>query len=151
MHHPQQATRQRLALHQQRRSSLQPSNTQEYNLPHLELKIGAILSCAKGYELNHPRTLVPHYRYIPTLDQDECDISVHFDDAADFIRDSLRHTNVLAHCIAGVSRSVSMVIAYLIREHKLNYDEAYRLVKSKRKIVPLNPLRFTPMTDSFAN
>lgn len=151
MHHPKQVARQRLSLHQQRRSSLQPSNTQKYTFRHSELKIGAILSCAKGYELSHPRTLVPHYRYIPTLDQDECDISLHFEDAADFIRDSLRHTNVLAHCIAGVSRSVSMVIAYLIREHKLNYDEAYHLVKSKRKIVYVYLCRSIQMTASFAS
>jgi protein-tyrosine phosphatase len=39
------------------------------------------------------------------------------------------------HCIAGVSRSVSMVLAYFIKEHNMHYDEAYRLVKAKRKIV----------------
>lgn len=42
---------------------------------------------------------------------------------------------VLAHCIAGVSRSVSMVLAYFIKHHGMEYEEAYRLIKSKRKIV----------------
>lgn len=52
------------------------------------------------------------------------------------------------HCIAGVSRSVSMVIAYFIKEHGMHYDEAYRLVKSKRKIVILLLCRSTLMMAS---
>lgn len=35
-----------------------------------EFKIQAVLSCAKGYELKHPKSLVPYYKYIPTVDQD---------------------------------------------------------------------------------
>jgi hypothetical protein len=53
-----------------------------------------VLSCAKGYELKHPKTVVPHYKYIPTVDHDECDISIHFDDAVAFIEEKLKHTNV---------------------------------------------------------
>ena len=44
---------------------------------------------------------------------------------------------VLVHCLAGVSRSVSMVIAYFIREHALSDEEAFSLVKSRRKIVSI--------------
>ncbi len=53
---------------------------------------------------------------------------------------------VLAHCIAGVSRSVSMVLAYFIKHHGMDYEEAYRLVKSKRKIVSFKSFRSIPMT-----
>ncbi len=41
------------------------------------------------------------------------------------------------HCIAGVSRSVSMVLAYMIREKGMTYEEAYRAVKLRRKIVKI--------------
>jgi protein-tyrosine phosphatase len=62
--------------------------------PTSEYKIGAVLSCAKGYELKHPPHVVPHYKYIPTVDHEECDISIHFDEAVDFITSKLQKTNV---------------------------------------------------------
>jgi hypothetical protein len=57
-------------------------------------RIGAVMSCAKGYELKHPKTVVPHYKYIPTVDDEKCEIAVHFDEAVAFIESKLRQTNV---------------------------------------------------------
>lgn len=53
-----------------------------------------MLSCAQGHELKHPRSIVPHYRYIPTVDDDSCNIAVHFDEAVAFIESRLKQTNV---------------------------------------------------------
>jgi protein-tyrosine phosphatase len=39
--------------------------------------------------------------------------------------------------MAGISRSVTLVIAYLIKCTNKTFEEAYRLVKAKRKIVAL--------------
>ncbi len=39
---------------------------------------------------------------------------------------------------AGISRSVSFVIAYLMKENMWKYDEAYNFVKSKRKTISPN-------------
>ena len=41
---------------------------------------------------------------------------------------------VLVHCIQGISRSVSIVIAYLIYKNKMTYDQAFNFVQSKRTI-----------------
>jgi hypothetical protein len=41
-----------------------------------------------------------------------------------------------------------MVLAYFIKEHGMHYDEAYRLVKAKRKIVSERVFRSTPTTAS---
>jgi len=45
---------------------------------------------------------------------------------------------VLIHCYKGVSRSVSIVIAYLIYLYKWNYDEAFDFVQSKRSMANPN-------------
>ena len=39
----------------------------------------------------------------------------------------------------GVSRSASIVIAYLIRNYHMTYNEAFKFVKSKRACVKPNP------------
>lgn len=54
------------------------------NIP--ELKVGAILSCAKGYMVSHPTSLVQHYKYIPGEDKETFNISLHFDECVEFIR-----------------------------------------------------------------
>ena len=46
--------------------------------------------------------------------------------------------SVLVHCISGISRSVSTIIYYLMKKHFINYDEAFRIVKNKRKIANPN-------------
>lgn len=51
--------------------------------------------------------------------------------------------NILVHCMAGASRSISMVIYYLMKKYHIDFDEAMTYVKSKRVIS--NP------NDSFKN
>ena len=45
---------------------------------------------------------------------------------------------ILIHCHQGVSRSVSLVIAYLIAEEHLSYEEALSKVKEQRSIAAPN-------------
>jgi len=45
---------------------------------------------------------------------------------------------ILVHCAAGISRSSSMVIAYLMHAQRLRVTEAYQLVQAKRTIVQPN-------------
>lgn len=40
--------------------------------------------------------------------------------------------NVLVHCFAGISRSVSFVIYYLMKKKKITFEHAFNIVKSKR-------------------
>eukprot|EP00826_Nyctotherus_ovalis_P048353 TRINITY_DN5681_c0_g1_i1.p1 TRINITY_DN5681_c0_g1~~TRINITY_DN5681_c0_g1_i1.p1 ORF type:complete len:115 (-),score=6.30 TRINITY_DN5681_c0_g1_i1:44-388(-) len=80
------------------------------------------------------------YCKIEVLDTLEDNLLPHFDPAADFIRSVIEAgKGVLVRCSAGVSRSTSVVIAYLMKWEKLKYDEAFRLVQSKRQIVDPNP------------
>lgn len=46
--------------------------------------------------------------------------------------------NVLVHCAAGVSRSASIVIGYLMLTEKLSYEDAFTIVKNKRPCIKPN-------------
>jgi len=43
---------------------------------------------------------------------------------------------VYVHCAAGVSRSASVVIAYLMVSHRIGYAEAFEMVRKKRFVEP---------------
>jgi len=45
---------------------------------------------------------------------------------------------VLVHCYAGVSRSASIVIGYIMYRYHLNFHDAYELVKAKRNVINPN-------------
>lgn len=49
---------------------------------------------------------------------------------------------VLVHCYFGVSRSATVVIAYIMKKYGLSYSEAFEKVKAKRSIVYPNQGRF---------
>lgn len=47
-------------------------------------------------------------------------------------------SNVLIHCQAGISRSPTIAIGYLVRHNFMNVIEAYQVVKSCRPIISPN-------------
>lgn len=55
------------------------------------------------------------------------------------IKTWLENYNVLVHCQMGISRSSSLVIAFLMKEFGMSLKEARKLVQSKRQIIQPNP------------
>ena len=78
------------------------------------------------------------HRLVVDDDKDE-KISQYFFEVHNIINIALaENKNVIVHCAAGISRSSSLVIAYLMIENRWSYEEAYNYVKSKRSIINPN-------------
>lgn len=63
-------------------------------------------------------------------------------DCIDFIDEALGSSDeaaVLVHCTMGMSRSPSVVIAWLMSSRGLTFDEAYARVKKARPVICPNP------------
>lgn len=58
-----------------------------------------------------------------------CDISLYFDEISDVIH---KQKSVLVNCLAGISRSATIVIAYIMKYYSLNLQEAYKYVRKRR-------------------
>ena len=78
------------------------------------------------------------HRFIIEDDKDE-NITAYCNTAHTIISRALqKKKKVMVHCKAGMSRSAALVIAYLMIEHKWQYEEAYLHVKNKRAIIAPN-------------
>ena len=49
-----------------------------------------------------------------------------------------KKTNILIHCMAGVSRSASLVIFYIMKEKRWNYDKSFEYVQKIRTSIGPN-------------
>ena len=79
------------------------------------------------------------FLHIPINDGIDVHINEYFQDAVKFIneaRDEKR--SVLVHCHAGISRSATIILAYLMINEKLSLGKAFKYVQSKRKIISPN-------------
>uniref|UniRef100_S4RE33 Dual specificity protein phosphatase n=1 Tax=Petromyzon marinus TaxID=7757 RepID=S4RE33_PETMA len=79
------------------------------------------------------------YKSIPVEDNHKADIGAWFLEAIDFI-DSTRRGGgrVFVHCHAGVSRSATICLAYLMKTRRLRLDEAFEFVRQRRSVISPN-------------
>ena len=81
------------------------------------------------------------YKKIIIFDFESQNISTYFDEAYEFIDEALNDEKnaVLVHCNAGISRSASFIIAYLMKKNLFkSYREALNYTRRKRAIVSPN-------------
>jgi protein-tyrosine phosphatase len=95
-----------------------------------------------SYLLTVGRQLVPvppeggKHKVIVVDDIPGADIRTSFKEAVDFIEESQRRKcGCLVHCFAGLSRSATTVIAYLMMKKKMRLDEAYLVAKKGRPAI----------------
>ncbi|XP_030630723.1 dual specificity protein phosphatase 26 [Chanos chanos] len=78
------------------------------------------------------------YFGIPADDSTHFDLDIYFRPAADFIHKALKTPDgkILVHCIMGMSRSSTLVLAYLMLYHHMPLRSAIQKVIQKRAIYP---------------
>nr|KAF6494623.1 dual specificity phosphatase 16 [Rousettus aegyptiacus] len=99
-----------------------------------------------GYVLNASNTcpkpdFIPesHFLRVPVNDSFCEKILPWLDKSVDFIEKAKASNGcVLVHCLAGISRSATIAIAYIMKRMDMSLDEAYRFVKEKRPTISPN-------------
>ena len=91
-----------------------------------------------------------NYFKINELDNETGTLEPYFNDFIDYIDNIDSDKNVLVHCFMGSSRSATLVVCYLMRKHNMTFDDAYALLKGKRKIVNLNVVFAKELKDKFS-
>ncbi|XP_076355040.1 dual specificity protein phosphatase 3-like isoform X2 [Tachypleus tridentatus] len=77
------------------------------------------------------------YMGVEAIDMSSFNLEPYFQEAADFIEKGLDSGGkVLVHCRQGISRSATLVLAFLMIKRHLTAQEAMRTVRSKREIIP---------------
>ncbi|KAL4237319.1 Dual specificity protein phosphatase 10 [Mactra antiquata] len=79
------------------------------------------------------------YKRIPASDSGQQNLRQYFEEAGSFIDEArAAGAKILVHCQAGVSRSATITVAFLLQHTKMSMTDAYRYVKSKRAIISPN-------------
>eukprot|EP01138_Halocafeteria_seosinensis_P010831 gb/GECG01011061.1/.p1 GENE.gb/GECG01011061.1/~~gb/GECG01011061.1/.p1 ORF type:complete len:248 (+),score=14.86 gb/GECG01011061.1/:1-744(+) len=72
------------------------------------------------------------YKRCPLYDNGTNDIRSVLTESIGFIKQGIHYGNVLVHCVQGVSRSVSVVVAYLMMVEGMSSKRARRYIRKKR-------------------
>ncbi|KAI0046975.1 phosphatases II [Auriscalpium vulgare] len=102
------------------------------------LGITHVLSVLDFHPVIPPHVVAVH---IPLADRSDANILEHLDATTTFIRDALAaapQNRVLVHCLMGISRSATVVCAYLVATTNMSPAQALAAVQAKRAVVNPN-------------
>ena len=100
----------------------------QYNITH-------IINCAFNLPNRFPEQIT--YKRLDLRDEPDQPITERLEEAYQFIKEN-KDKNIFVHCVFGKSRSASVVIFYVMKEKKMNFQNAKNFVKNIRNIVEPN-------------
>ena len=112
----------------------------------IDYKITHILNITQliDNEFENDKELNIKYLRFQISDSPDTNIADKFEQSIKFITDALNENNgnnnniVLVHCFAGISRSSSAVISYIMKSRKIKFEDAVKFVRSQRRIIEPN-------------
>ncbi|KAJ8275998.1 hypothetical protein COCON_G00077500 [Conger conger] len=113
-------------------------DAQDLNLL-LQFNIGFVVNVTTHLPLYHLDTGLVRYKRLPATDNSRQNLRQYFEEVFEFIEEAHQTgRGVLVHCQAGVSRSATIVIAYLMKHTLMTMMDAYKYVRSRRPVVSPN-------------
>lgn len=120
-----------------RRAAMDKENLKVLGITH-------VINCSQGQRSIFVNTDAKFYKDmgikfygIKATDTESFDISKYFRPTANIIHQALeKGGKLLVHCVSGVSRSATIVIAYLMLKRRMTFKEAIKTVREKRRICP---------------
>ncbi|XP_066254419.1 dual specificity protein phosphatase 14-like isoform X2 [Euwallacea similis] len=101
--------------------------------------ITCVISAAPELPLVPLSEEVTLFHRVNVLDSSDSNISQYFDEVADVIEQvAASGGRTLIHCLAGISRSATFCIAYLMKHRRISLLEAYNYVKARRPRIKPN-------------
>ncbi|KAL3505863.1 hypothetical protein ACH5RR_031245 [Cinchona calisaya] len=101
------------------------------------LNITHILTVANSLPPAYPNEFV--YKIVDIPDREDINVSQYFDECFEFIDEAKsKGGGVLVHCFVGRSRSVTVVLAYLMKKNGMSLSQALEHVRSKRPVASPN-------------
>lgn len=116
-------------------SSLQEELLQQYHIDRI-INVSEVIVPRSGIELIRKYKLL----HISIPDSTTVNIRQYFDKCNEFI-DRPSEGSCLIHCEMGLSRSPTIVLAYLLAKRGMRLREAYDYVLSKRRILPFHTIK----------
>jgi len=93
-----------------------------------KLNISCIVCVAERLKIINTNPNVTVHKY-ELADDYNCNISLYFDEIGEIIN---KADVVLVNCAAGISRSSTIVIAYIMKYYKVDLKKTFSFVKKKR-------------------